>query len=78
MYSCVGKNVTKSTFRSIEMKILTFFNFNVTVPTVAHFIEYYKEYYYYDKYFYNHEVPGHLKRAFDSMILVCQDLALDG
>lgn len=78
MHGCwVTKTISKTTLRNIEMKILSFFNFDVTVPTVAHFIEFYKEHFYYDKYYFNHIVPDDLKSKLDDMILFYQNVSLE-
>lgn len=73
----IGKEVTNSHFRLVEMKILMFFNYNVAVPTVAHFIEFYKQYYFCNREFYNHEVGNILKNKFDSIVLFYQDITLE-
>lgn len=72
----LSKEITNSHFRNVEMKILMFYNYSISVPTVAHFIEFYKEYYYCDQHF-NHEVPSNLKEKFDRMILIYQDISLE-
>jgi len=77
MRNIIGKDVTNSHFRLVEMKILMFFKFNVAVPTVAHFIEFYKEYFHCDRDFYNYEITNVLKNKFDSMILLYQDIVLE-
>lgn len=77
MCNAIGKDVTNSHFRKVEMKILMFFNFSVALPTVAHFIEFYQEYYYSDRDFYDHKFSSILKDKFHSMILLYQDLSLE-
>lgn len=77
MRNVISKDVTNSHFRKVELKILMFFNFSVTLPTVAHFIEFYKEYYYCDRDFYDKEVATILKDKFDNMILFYQDISLE-
>lgn len=70
-------DVTNSLLRKIEMKILMFFNGSVAIPTVAHFIELYKEYCYRDKYFSKNEAARSLKDQFETMLLFYQDASLD-
>ncbi|XP_050548972.1 cyclin-J [Daktulosphaira vitifoliae] len=77
MRNVISKDVTNSHFRKVEMKILMFFDHSITVPTVAHFIEFYKEYFYTDRDFSNHAVPDMMKEKFHSMILFYQDLSLE-
>lgn len=76
MRNLLSKDITNSHFRNVEMKIFMFYNFSIAVPTVAHFIEFYREYYYCDQHF-DHEVPYSLKYKFDHMILIYQDIALE-
>lgn len=71
------KDVTNSLLRKIEMKILMFFNGSVAVPTVAHFIELYKEYCYRDKDFSKNATASSLKDQFESMLLFYQDVSLE-
>lgn len=73
----ICKDVTNSHFRRVEMKILMFFNCNVAIPTVAHFIDYYKEYYHRERDFYNYEAASILKDKFDSMVLMYQDITIE-
>lgn len=77
MRNVISKDVTNLHFRKVEMKILMFFDCSVSIPTVAHFIEFYKEYFYSDKDFYRFEFASILKDKFDRMILFYQDTALD-
>lgn len=77
MRNIISKDVTNSNFRLVEMKILMFFNFNVAVPTVAHFIEFYKDYFHCDQDFYNYTVGSILKDKFDRMVLFYQDITLE-
>jgi len=76
MRRIMSKSVTNSHFRKVEMKILMFFNCSIAVPTVAHFIEFYKEYFYCDTRS-NHKVSSILKDKFDRMILIYQDISLE-
>jgi hypothetical protein len=77
MRNVISKDVTNSHFRYVEMKILMFFNFNVAIPTVAHFIEFYKEHFYCDQDFYHPELKDILKDKFDKIILFYQDKSLE-
>lgn len=72
----MSKNVTNSHFRKVEMKILMFFNCSIAVPTVAHFIEFYRDYFYCNTHS-NHKVSSVLKNKFDRMILIYQDISLE-
>lgn len=77
MRNVISKDVTNKHFRNVEMKILMFFNFNVAIPTVAHFIEFYKEHFYCDQDFYHPQLANILKDKFDKMILFYQDKSLE-
>ncbi|XP_050439989.1 cyclin-J [Adelges cooleyi] len=77
MRNVISKDVTNLHFRKVEMKILMFFDYSVTVPTVAHFIEIYKEYFYTDRDFCNHPAADMIKEKFQTMILFYQDLSLE-
>lgn len=77
MHNIISKDVTNSHFRNVEMKILMFFNFNVAIPTVAHFIEFYKVHFYCDQDFYHPKLSDILKDKFDKMILFYQDASLE-
>lgn len=77
MQNVISKDVTNSHFRRVEMKILMFFEFNVAVPTVAHFIEFYKDCFYCDNDFYQSEYGSNFKDKFDRMVLSYQDASLE-
>jgi len=77
MQNVISKDVTNSHFRKVEMKILMFFEFNVAVPTVAHFIEFYKDHFYCDNDFYHNEFSSILKDKFNRMIISYQDASLE-
>ncbi|XP_060873590.1 cyclin-J-like [Metopolophium dirhodum] len=77
MQNVISKDVTNSHFRKVEMKILMFFEFNVAVPTVAHFIEFYKDHFYCDNDFYHNEFACILKDKFNNMIISYQDASLE-
>lgn len=76
MRSFLSKDITNSHFRKVEMKILMFFNCSIAVPTVAHFVEFYRECFYCDTRF-NRKVSNSLKDKFDKMILIYQDISLE-
>lgn len=77
MRNVISKDVTNLHFRKVEMKILMFFDCSVSIPTVAHFIELYKEFFYCDKDFYRFEFASTLTDKFERMILFYQDTALE-
>lgn len=77
MRNFISKDVTNFLLRKVEMKILMFFNCSVAVPTVAHFIELYKEHCYFDNSFTECDDTSSLKDQFENMILFYQDISLE-